>query len=116
MSTIRIGGHCVEMGGSDGPWHRMATANLENRPEAGLDRPDTWNFPLISFEDLAAERFDKTRSFTTFSEQLWRTAGGAGRSPPRVGCGGDRPASPERQECQSPNISTKFLPVTLAPR
>ncbi|MGM1058570.1 DUF1963 domain-containing protein [Saccharothrix sp. Mg75] len=98
MSTIRIGGHCMEIGGSDSPWHQMAIANLKNRPEAGLDRADTWNFPLIeaeehrliqewvplaqfytqsdvhygcfliSFEDLAARRFDKTRSFTMFSE------------------------------------------------
>ncbi|QFZ17749.1 DUF1963 domain-containing protein [Saccharothrix syringae] len=98
MSTLRIGGHCMEIGGSDGPWHQMAVANLKNRPEAGLDRAETWNFPLIqaeehrlirewvplaqfytqsdvhygcfliSFEDLAAKRFDKMRSFTMFSE------------------------------------------------
>ncbi|MFI6993921.1 DUF1963 domain-containing protein [Nonomuraea wenchangensis] len=98
MSTLRIGGHCREIGGSDGPWHEMATANLKNRSEAGLDRPGKWNFPLIhaeehrliqdwvplaqfytqsdfhygcfliSFEDLAAKRFDGMRSFTMFSE------------------------------------------------
>ncbi|WP_434450058.1 DUF1963 domain-containing protein [Lentzea sp. E54] len=98
LSTLRMGGHCREIGGSDGPWHQMATTNLEDRPEAGLGNPETWNFPLIqeeehrlvqewvplaqfytqsdfhygcfliSFEDLAAKRFDKMRSFTMFSE------------------------------------------------
>ncbi|MFD7659328.1 DUF1963 domain-containing protein, partial [Actinosynnema sp. NPDC059797] len=98
MSTLRIGGHCMEIGGSDGPWYQMATENLRNRPEAGLDRAETGNLSpieaeehrliqewvplaqfytqsdvhygcfLISFEDLAAKRFDKMRSFTMFSE------------------------------------------------
>jgi hypothetical protein len=98
MSTIHIGGHCMEIGGSDSPWHEMATANLRNRPEAGLDRAETSDYSpieaeehrliqewvplaqfytqsdvhygcfLISFEDLAAKRFDRMRSFTMFSE------------------------------------------------
>ncbi|MGW2145454.1 DUF1963 domain-containing protein [Nonomuraea bangladeshensis] len=89
LSTLRIGGHCREIGGSDGPWHEMATANLKNRPEAGLDGPGTehrlvqdwvplaqfytpsdfhYGCFLISFEDLAAKRFDGMRSFTMFSE------------------------------------------------
>lgn len=43
------------------------------------------------------------------------TAGDAGRPLPPVGYSREHPAPLEIQECQSPNISTKFLPATLVP-
>ncbi|WP_434446803.1 DUF1963 domain-containing protein [Lentzea sp. E54] len=97
MSTLRIGGYCQSIGGQDDPWHQMASAGIRNRPEA-RDRPRSENIRLveaeehrltrewvslaqfhtesevyygcflISFDDLAAKRFDKMRSFSMFTE------------------------------------------------
>lgn len=97
-SWFRMGGYCMEIGGADPPWTQMAYANLKKRFEAepDLPRPERsrlqreeegrlireWvplaQFPtesdvyygcfLISLDDLAAKRFEKTRSFTMFTE------------------------------------------------
>lgn len=97
-ATFRMGGYCVEIGGQDPPWTRMAHANLKKRFEAHPDLPRSersrlrreeecrlvreW-VPLAQFltesdfyhgcfligcDDLAAKRFDRMRSFTMFTE------------------------------------------------
>ncbi|WP_189222452.1 DUF1963 domain-containing protein [Saccharothrix coeruleofusca] len=97
-SWFHIGGYCAEIGGADPPWTLMAHANLKKRFEAEPDLPRAerirlrqeeerrlireWvplaQFPtesdvyygcfLISSDDLAAKRFERTRSFTMFTE------------------------------------------------
>jgi hypothetical protein len=97
-SIFRIGGHYRAIGGDEGPWYRMASANFRNRPgvEPRLPRPEEerliraeeyrltqdwvtlaqfytesevyYGCFLISADDLAAKRFDKMRSFTRFTE------------------------------------------------
>ncbi|MEV4534738.1 DUF1963 domain-containing protein [Asanoa sp. NPDC049518] len=98
LSSLRIGGYTRRIGGADSPEEQMARAGLRARleTEPGLPRPERirWRreeesrlirewvplaqFPteyevhfgrfLIRFDDLAAGRFDKMRSFPAFTE------------------------------------------------
>ncbi|MFJ5986900.1 DUF1963 domain-containing protein [Lentzea sp. NPDC092896] len=93
---LRLGGYCEEIGGQNPPWTQMADAHLRNSAAAGLRGPERFRLLheeehrlirewvplaqfyttsdlyygcfLISFDDLAAGRFDQMRSFTMFTE------------------------------------------------
>ncbi|TYB91451.1 hypothetical protein FXF53_30240 [Micromonospora sp. WP24] len=97
-STLRIGGYTKRIGGSYSPEEQMARASLRAQLESEPDLPRSerirWRreeesrlvrewvplvqFPteyfchfgrfLIRFDDLAAGRFDKMRSFPAFTE------------------------------------------------